>query len=153
MRTLPTSYSLMTSSYSFMSSSYSFLISSYSWWYCHQMCTLPTWLWKHLLYKLRVCHTTEKVTNHLDDKCGLSSIILMDNVVKGEVNPFWHAGPSNSSEWVLFSGISHSMRNMPGLWENRPKSDNLNTKLDPGVWKLLSAVQNLVWKLLSAEHF
>ena len=34
---------------------------------------------------------------------------------KGEVNPFWHAGPYYSSERALFNGICHAMRNMSGF--------------------------------------
>ena len=43
--------------------------------------------------------------------------------IKGEVNPFWHAGPCYSSERALFNGICHAMRNMSGFWENWSRHD------------------------------
>ena len=45
--------------------------------------------------------------------------------IKGEVNPFWHAGPYYSSEQALFNGICHAMRNMSGFWENWSQSHNV----------------------------
>ena len=37
---------------------------------------------------------------------------------KGEVNPFWDAGPYKSSEQALLNGVGSTMCSLPGFWEN-----------------------------------